>query len=553
MRGVLLAIFTLAAGLTVTSAAYADRRVAFVVGNARYEHTGALANPRNDAQDVADKLKSLGFEVMLSVDLDQASFAHAIDDFARRLDGADVGLFYYAGHALQMNEKNYLVSTNAKLESAFMVPAETIELEPIVRLMESKASINLVFLDACRNNPLADNLKRSLMAMHRSVALGRGLVRIEPAARDTLIAFAAAPGQEASDGNGRNSPFTAALLKHIAQPGLEVSVMLKEVAAEVREKTENAQRPQQLSDMSRTFYFAKAEAQSVPAPSQPSAQTETEGSVELAFWRSASAANDCDSFRAYLRRFPNGSFTELARISEKRLCAASPMTVATNAPTNQPASSTSSSLAPTPPVPAETSPTASQSPTTLSRLAPMNETKADSAITADVVRNLQSQLLRVGCGSDEQEADGTWSPAWQAAVRRFNSSAHANLDPDHPSADTVSAVQGQSGQVCPLSCGPGREPRNGSCVAKIKPSPEAAPRSNAARSRDRNHRETTRHPAPAAAAAGSGERRAARSDNPPPLVPTVPGNPYRESYTYVGNKRCKTFEPPGAAPRIICP
>lgn len=555
MKGVLLAVFTLAVGLAVTSPASADRRVAFVVGNARYEHTGALANPHNDAQDVADKLKSLGFEVMLSIDLNQDSFAHAIDDFARRLDGADVGLFYYAGHALQMNEKNYLVSTNAKLESAFLVPAETIELEPIVRLMESKASINLIFLDACRNNPLADNLKRSLTAMHRSVALGRGLVRIEPAARDTLIAFAAAPGQEASDGNGRNSPFTAALLKHIAQPGLEVSVMLKEVAAEVREKTENVQRPQQLSDMSRTFYFAKAEAQSAPAPTpQPSAQMEAEGSVELAFWRSASAANDCESFRAYLRRFPNGSFTELARISEKRLCAASPMTVASNSPASQPASSTSSSQAsaPTPavsPVPAETPPTAPQSPTTLSRLAPMNETKADSAPTTDVVRSLQSQLLRVGCGSDEQEADGTWSPAWQAAVRRFNSSAHLNLDPDHPSADAAVAVQGQSGQVCSLSCGPGREPRNGSCVAKIKPSPEAAPRNNAARARDRNRREVTRHPGPAE----SGERRAARSDNPPPLVPTVPGNPYRESYTYVGNKRCKTFEPPGAAPRIICP
>jgi hypothetical protein len=552
MKSALLAVFALATGLLVAAPAHADRRIAFVVGNASYEHTGVLANPRNDAQDVADKLKSLGFEVMLSLDLDQGSFAHAIDDFARRLDGADVGLFYYAGHALQMNEKNYLVSTSAKLESAFLVPAETIELEPIVRLMESKAPINLVFLDACRNNPLADNLKRSLAAMHRSVALGRGLGRIEPTGRDTLIAFAAAPGQEASDGIGRNSPFTAALLNHIAQPGLEVSVMLKEVAAEVREKTENAQRPQQLSDMSRTFYFAKAEPQSAAGPTvQPPAQAQTEGSVELTFWRSVSAANDCESVRAYLGRFPNGSFAELARISEKRLCAASTMKVAANEPANQPAAATSSSLASAqtvPAAPAETPATAPQSPTMLSRLAPVNETKADSALTTDVVRSLQSQLLRVGCGSDEQEANGAWSPAWQDAVRRFNSSAHATLDPDHPSADAVVAVQGQHGQVCPLSCGPGREPRGGSCVA-VKPSPEAAPRKNAARPQERNHREVMRNPA----AAGSGEHRTARTDNPPPLVPTVPGNPYRESYTYVGNKRCKTFEPPGAAPRIICP
>jgi hypothetical protein len=553
LRGVLLAVFALAVGLMIASPASAERRIALVVGNAHYDHTGLLANPRNDAQDVAEKLKGLGFEVMLSVDLDQASFAHAIDDFARRLDGADVGLFYYAGHALQMNEKNYLVSTNAKLESAFLVPAETIELEPVVRLMESKVPVNLIFLDACRNNPLADNLKRSLAAMQRSVTLGRGLGRIEPAARDTLIAFAAAPGQEASDGAGRNSPFTAALLKHIAQPGLEVSVMLKEVAAEVREKTENAQRPQQLSDMSRTFYFAKAEALPTPGPAiQSSAQAQKDDSVELAFWRSASAANDCEAVRAYLGRFPSGSFTELARISEKRLCAASGVTVASNAPASGPASSTLSApaAAPAPVVPSAptgTSPDTSQSPTMLSRLAPVTEARTNSALPTDAVRDLQSQLLRVGCGSDEQEADGTWGPAWQAAVRRFNSSAHANLDPEHPSADAVASVQGHGGPVCPLTCGPGREPRDGSCVAKSKPSPEAAPRKNAARSQERNHREVTRHPA------ASGERRAARSDNPPPLVPTVPGNPYRESYTYVGNKRCKTWEPPGAAPRIICP
>src|SRR5215831_18955072 len=348
MKSVLLAVFTLVVGLMAASPANADRRIAFVVGNARYQHTGMLANPNNDAQDVAEKLKSLGFEVMLNLDLDQGSFARAIDDFARRLDGADVGLFYYAGHALQINEKNYLVSTNAKLESAFLVPAETIELDPIVRLMESKATTNLIFLDACRNNPLADNLKRSLAAMHRSVALGRGLARIEPTARDTLIAFAAAPGQEASDGVGRNSPFTAALLNHIAQPGVEISVMLKEVASEVREKTHNAQRPQQLSDMARTFYFAKAEPAAGPTV-KSSGQTETEGSVELAFWRSVSATNDCDSVRAYLRRYPNGSFTELARISEKRLCAPpSGTTLALNTPASPPASSPSTSVAPVP-------------------------------------------------------------------------------------------------------------------------------------------------------------------------------------------------------------
>jgi uncharacterized caspase-like protein len=135
-----------------------------------------------------------------------------------------------------------LVSTEATLDNTFLISAETIELDAIVRLMESKTTTNLIFLDACRNNPLAENLKRSLATVSRSTALGRGLARVEPSGRDTLIAFSAAPGREAADGRSRNSPCTASLLKHISQPGLEVSVMLKDVAADVREETRNAQR-----------------------------------------------------------------------------------------------------------------------------------------------------------------------------------------------------------------------------------------------------------------------------------------------------------------------
>ena len=159
-----------------------------------------------------------------------------------------------------MNEKNYLVSTNARLENEFLLSSETIELDAIVRLMESKAPINLVFLDACRNNPLAENLRRSLAALKRGAQLGRGLARMEARGRDTLIAFAAAPGQEANDGSERNSPFTAALLRHLPKPGLEVSVMLKEVAADVRRDTRNGQRPQQLSDMTQDVLLRQARA-----------------------------------------------------------------------------------------------------------------------------------------------------------------------------------------------------------------------------------------------------------------------------------------------------
>src|SRR5215467_8084755 len=269
----LLGVIGCLLGCLVATQAAAERRVALVVGNAQYAHTQALPNPRNDAQDISDLLRKIGFEVTVGFDLNQASFARAIDDFARTLEGADVGLFFYAGHGLQINEKNYLVSTEEKLESSFLVSSETIELDAVVRLMESKTGTNLIFLDACRNNPLTDNLKRNLAAINRAVTVGRGLARIEPTGRDTLVAFSSAPGQEAADGRGRNSPFTASLLRHMPKPGLEVSVMLKEVTADVRQETNNVQRPQQLSDMSKAFYFVKAEPAVVTAPA-PSTVTQ---------------------------------------------------------------------------------------------------------------------------------------------------------------------------------------------------------------------------------------------------------------------------------------
>src|SRR5215470_8502353 len=328
MRWCLTALLGLIGCLAATQA-MAERRVALVIGNAQYAYAPALPNPRNDAQDISDLLKKIGFEVIVGFDLDQANFARTIDDFARALEGADVGLFFYAGHGLQINDKNYLVSTRAKLESAFLVPSEAIELDAIIRLMESKTGTNLVFLDACRNNPLTDNLKRTLAAVSRSTTVGRGLARIEPTGRDTLVACSSAPGQEAADGHGRNSPFPASLLRRMAVPGLEVSVMLKEVTADVREETRNAQRPQQLSDMSKTFYFVKAQPAvmsasppvTTPSPAAPSTLTDP---VDVVFWQSAAAANDCESIRTYLRLRPNGEFVELAHAYERRLCKAGP-------------------------------------------------------------------------------------------------------------------------------------------------------------------------------------------------------------------------------------
>jgi formylglycine-generating enzyme required for sulfatase activity/uncharacterized caspase-like protein len=333
LRRLLVFGAALAAMTSLAVDAQAERRVALVIGNSAYNSAAALRNPRNDAGDMAETLKKFGFEVTLGLDLDQGQFAGTIEKFARTLDGADVALFFYAGHGVQINEKNHLVSVNAQLSNEFLISSETIELDAIVGLMESKVATNIVFLDACRNNPLAENLKKNLAAMHRTVAVGKGLARMEPSSRDTMIAYAAAPGQEAADGGGRNSPFTAALLKHMPESGVEISVMLKLVAADVRQATRNEQRPQQLSDTSRRFYFVGgpsvaevAPRESKPAPAAPApspsrnTQSAEERSLEIAFWNSARAANECDAMRLYLQRYPKGLFLELAKLSEIRLC-----------------------------------------------------------------------------------------------------------------------------------------------------------------------------------------------------------------------------------------
>jgi hypothetical protein len=550
MRRCLMAMLGLIGCLAATQA-MAERRVALVVGNAQYAHTPALPNPRNDAQDVADALKRVGFEVTLGYDLDQTRFARTIDDFARALDGADVGLFFYAGHGLQINEKNYLVSTEAKLESTFLVPSETIELDAIIRLMESKANTNLIFLDACRNNPLTDNLKRNLAAINRTVSVGRGLARIEPTGRDTLIAFSSAPGQEAADGRGRNSPFTASLLRHLPKPGLEVSVMLKEVTADVRQETNNVQRPQQLSDMSKAFYFVKAEPAVVtaPRPSTPVAPTDPVDPVDVAFWQSASAANECEAIRAYLRRFPNGRFVDLARISERRLCKAGPEVAV--APPQRP-SPVTPTLTPGPaaaPAAPALSPVTPPAGANVAVAAPTAVSPPAAPIVAPVVapdvvdigRKLQKELQRVGCAASGIENDSTWGTTSREALRSFNERTRSVAVVDRPTPEALEAVRSHQERVCPTSCEPGTELRGTSCVAKP---PERSRHAARPPERDRPLR---------------AQREPGRADGPRPggpsyaNVPIAPNNRNGESWIYVGKQRCKTYEPPGSPPRVICP
>lgn len=240
-----------------TVPASAEKRVALVIGNAAYKHATPLRNPANDAADVSNRLKTLGFKVIVGIDQTEAQFADRLAEFAEAAVRADVVLFFFAGHGLQFQGTNFLVPIDARLENQFQVRQQTVTLDNVVRLMESRASKVMVFLDACRDNPFAGKLRSNLTRSGNAASLGRGLARIQTRAPETLVTFAAAPGTVAADGSGRNSPFTEALLEHVGTPNIEVEVMLKRVTASVMNATKNKQRPERLSRMTSEFYFVR--------------------------------------------------------------------------------------------------------------------------------------------------------------------------------------------------------------------------------------------------------------------------------------------------------
>ena len=265
LRRLLVLVLAVCAVGAAASAALAETRVALVVGNSAYRDTTPLANPLNDARDVAAALKSVGFEVVQALDADKAKLDSALRAFADKLGRADVALFFYAGHGLQVGLQNYLLPVDAKLAGERDLEFETVKLDFVLRQMEidRDGKTTIVILDACRDNPLARNLARSMGT--RSASIGRGLA---PASTGlgTFIAYSTQPGNVALDGAGRNSPFTAALVKHIGTKGRNLPATMIEVRKDVVAATEGKQVPWDHSALTGDFYFAKAET-SVPAGS----------------------------------------------------------------------------------------------------------------------------------------------------------------------------------------------------------------------------------------------------------------------------------------------
>lgn len=291
---VAIARLCLLIGLLMSLAAPAsasERRVALVIGNASYANAPVLPNTVNDAQDMAVALRKVGFEVVDGVNLDKRGMDLALTRFARLAQDADAVMFYFAGHGFQFNGENYLVPVEARVDDEVAVQYETTRLNDVVTALNYAKGVKIMVLDACRNNPFVAQLARKQAT--RGFSVGSGLAPVARA-QGMVIAYATQANDVAADGVGRNSPFTAALVREIAQPGLEVATMFRRVQKSVYDATAGKQTPELSLSLLGDFYLNREE---------------TDADV----WRRIRASDDPEPLKDFIRRYPASFFTIDAR------------------------------------------------------------------------------------------------------------------------------------------------------------------------------------------------------------------------------------------------
>ena len=273
--------------------ALADKRIALVIGNATYKNTPALANPGNDATDIAQAVGAIGFQVTLKLNADKREMDQAIAQFARDATTADTVLFYYAGHGMQFQGANYIMPVDAELQDEISLRYEMTAVDEVKAALQRSNGVKILVLDSCRNNPLAAKLSRSISVTTRAIPNVQGYARPEKT-RGMIIVYATQADDVANDGVGRNSPFSTAFLKEIKEPGLEIGTMFRRIGGDVYQATNGAQSPELSISLVPEYYLNQAE-------------------TDQSIWARIRSSADPGTIREFLARFPNSFYAPDAR------------------------------------------------------------------------------------------------------------------------------------------------------------------------------------------------------------------------------------------------
>ena len=373
-----------------------EPRLALVIGNAAYRNS-PLTNPVNDARLMETALKNAGFQVLKAENTNRRDMQRLIRDFGEKLKrSGGVGLFYFAGHGMQVRGNNYLIPLDADIRSEDEVAFDSIDAQSVLEKMESAGNrVNLLILDACRDNPFIRN--------SRSAAVGLATMS---APSGSLIAYSTAPGAVANDGTGRNGLYTEHLARMMAEPRLPVEDVFKQVRVAVRRASNNQQTPWENTALEGRFYFNYQFQKDVALESVVQQSNRTESvAADIAFWDSIKGASKPAELQAYLAQFPNGTFAGLARsrLPDSQMSSAgTPLPIATRIPVPTP------TLAATPTVMQLTAPTSAAPPVpnpaslVVSSMVPASEPRAavqlatsDELILRDRLTGLERQRIRV--------------------------------------------------------------------------------------------------------------------------------------------------------------
>jgi uncharacterized caspase-like protein len=486
--------------------ARAEKRVALVIGISNYQRVPPLGNPSHDAAAMGALFKKAGFDVVDDKrDLGIVDLRRAVREFSEKAQDADIAVVYYAGHGIEVDGLNYLVPADARLARDFDVDDEAVSLDRVLRALDPVKRLRLVILDACRDNPLAGAIKKSVATR----SIGRGLAKVEPTTPNTLVAFATKAGAVADDGSGENSQYTSALVKYIAEPGVDVRVAFGRVRDEVLKKTSNRQEP---------FVYGSLGGDNLAlVPQAPKPQdAEADARIDYEYAAQIGTREVWDSF---IEKHPAGFYANLARAQVKRLVAAEQSQAVADHARRDAEEQAAREAEKLQKRPDESAKAQSKELEDAKKQAELAQARAEAArqeveqakrqaveearrqvqqaveqakgsanentekvaaLTsgqpeqpalpasapkigqADMARLLQAHLKRVGCNSGK--IDGDWDEGSQRSLELFNKNAKTKFDTKVASLEALDAVRNEADRVCPLICSKGERAAGDHCV-----------------------------------------------------------------------------------------